>query len=181
LNPKQLTWLAAAALSFAAIVPSLGVANAQQPAKTLVDVVRQATERFQNVEEATSAGYAPMLGCVNGPQEGAMGIYYMNADLIGDGELAAEKPEALLYEMHEGELQFVGVEYLVLADTWNAGHQGPPALMGQLFNFVGSPNRYGNPPFYELHVWAGKDNLRGMFADFNPTVTCDEYTDEAMS
>src|SRR5262245_28210071 len=77
LNPKQFTWLAAAALSLAATVPSLGVANAQQPTKTLVDVVRQSTERYQDVEEATSAGYAPMLGCVNGPQEGAMGIHYM--------------------------------------------------------------------------------------------------------
>jgi hypothetical protein len=41
---------------------------------------------------------------------------------------------------------------------------------------VGSPNRYGIPAFYELHIWAWKDNPRGTFADFNPNVTCDEYT-----
>jgi hypothetical protein len=181
LNPKSFTWLAAAALSLAAIVPSLGHANAQQPAKTLVDVVRQSTERYHDVGEATAAGYAPMLGCVSGPQAGAMGVHYMNPDLIGDGKLDASKPEALLYEMRDGEMHFLGVEFLVLAESWDGNQQGPPALMGQLFNYIASPNRYGNPPFYELHVWVGQDNPNGTFADFNPTVSCDAYSDEAMS
>lgn len=181
MNPKPFTWLAAAALSLTAIVPSLGHAHAQEPAKSLVEAVRQATERYQDVGEATAAGYMPMLGCVSGPQAGAMGVHYMNPDLIGDGELSAEKPEALLYEMKDGEMHFLGVEFLVLADTWDAKKEGPPALMGQLFNYVASPNRYGNPPFYELHVWAGQDNPSGTFADFNPTVSCNEYTGEAAS
>ena len=41
------------------------------------------------------------------------------------------------------------------------------------FNFTGSPNRYGLPPFYELHVWAWKANPRGAFADMNPAVSCE--------
>jgi hypothetical protein len=140
-----------------------------------VEAVRKAIEPYPSVEEAKAAGYAPMFGCVSGPKEGAMGTHYMNGSLVGDGELAADQPEALLYAMNDGKLQLLGVEYLVLADAWDAHHNGPPTLMGQLCNYVGSPNRYGNPPFYELHVWAAKDNPNGMFADWNPTVTCDEY------
>ena len=101
-----------------------------------------------------------------------MGMHYISRDLVSDGELDAAHPEALIYALQNGTIQFVGVEYLVLAEDWEATHQGPPILMGQLFNFVGAPNRYGTPPFYELHVWVGQDNPHGMFADWNPTVSC---------
>ena len=114
-----------------------------------------------------------------------MGIHYANADLIGDGELDGSKPELLIYEQKGGELALVGVEFLVIAAQWDdpaTGHApGAPVLQGQLFNFVGAPNRYGLDPFYELHVWAWRDNPNGPFADFNPAVSCDEYVGEGMS
>jgi hypothetical protein len=88
-------------------------------------------------------------------------------------------PEALLYEPRDGKLQLVAVEYVVLADAWNAKNQAPPVLMGQLFNYVGAPNRYGLPAFYELHVWAWKANPDGVFADWNPNVSCADYVGDA--
>ena len=51
----------------------------------------------------------------------------------------------------------------------------PPVVMGQVYNYVGSPNRYGIPAFYELHVWTGKANPDGPFADWHPHVSCDKY------
>ena len=36
-------------------------------------------------------------------------------------------------------------------------------------------NLNGPPAFYELHVWAWKDNPRGSFADWNPSVSCDAW------
>ena len=177
MNGKRLTWLLVASFSLMA-AGSAAAQDASQPAPTLVDVVREAIEPFQNVEEATAAGYA-LMSCVSGPQSGAMGVHSIAADLVGDGELAAEHPEALLYEMKNGQLQLLGVEYLVLADDWHASNEAPPALLGQHFHYVGSPNRYALPPFYELHVWAWKQNPSGMFADWNPEVTCDEYAAEA--
>jgi hypothetical protein len=74
-------------------------------------------------------------------------------------------------------LSLVGVEFLVLADAWNANHPdgAPPVLMGQHFQFVGTPNRYRLPAFYELHVWAWRDNAFGTFVDWNPAVSCAEY------
>jgi hypothetical protein len=127
------------------------------------------------VEAARAAGYGLFHGCVSGPQDGAMGVHLVNGDLVGDGALDAMRPEALLYEVRNGRHELLGVEYVVIADAWHARNEAPPVLMGQLFNYVGSPNRYGIPAFYELHVWAWKPNPSGTFADWNPTVSCDEY------
>ncbi len=140
---------------------------------TLVEAARQATAAFPDPAAAEAAGYVHMQGCVSGPQDGAMGMHYVNADLIGDGELDASHPEILIYAPGDRDLRFVGVEYYVIAEDWAATHEGSPELMGQLLNFVGAPNRYGDPPFFELHVWVGQDNPHGMFADWNPTVSCE--------
>jgi hypothetical protein len=91
---------------------------------------------------------------------------------------ADAEPEILIYEQRNGRLQLVGVEFIVIAADWHNTNEGPPMLMGQHFHYVGSPNRYGLPAFYELHVWAWKENPNGMFADFNPRVSCEEYTGE---
>jgi hypothetical protein len=145
----------------------------------LVREVRQATRDFFDPEAATAAGYSSAGSCVSGPQEGAMGIHFPNGTLVGDGELDARHPELLIYEQRGGRLRFVGVEFLVLAADWDAKQIGPPVLMGQHFQYVSSPNRYGLPAFYELHVWAWRDNPHGMFVDWNPTVSCEEYTTES--
>jgi hypothetical protein len=138
----------------------------------LVQIVRNATQNFHDVDNATAAGYARFLGCVSGPQEGAMGVHYVNGTLVGDGELDANRPEALMYEQRNGRLRLLGVEYIVMAAAWHANHAEPPTLGGQVFHYNGSPNRYALPAFYELHVWAWKDNPGGTFADWNQRVTC---------
>ena len=78
---------------------------AQDPAGALVETVRQATAQFQNVEEATKAGYVDPLVCVSGPEEGAMGVHFGNAELINDGVLDPERPELLVYEPKEGQFR----------------------------------------------------------------------------
>jgi hypothetical protein len=40
---------------------------------SLIKIVRQATQQYADVNAATAAGYAPFLGCLSGPDEGAMG------------------------------------------------------------------------------------------------------------
>jgi hypothetical protein len=163
-------------------LPQTVSTDSPEASPTLVQTVQDATRDFRDVSNAT--GYASLGACVSSPQEGAMGIHYANADLIGDGELDGTKPELLIYAQEDGELNLVGVEFLVLAAQWDdpaTGHgAGAPVLQGQLFNYVGAPNRYGLDPFYELHVWAWLDNPNGPFADFNPAVLCDEYVGENM-
>ena len=70
-------------------------------------------------------------------------------------------------------MKLVGVEFIVDAATWMSKHSSPPMLEGQGFQFVGSPNRYGIPAFFELHVWAWRDNPNGAFVDWNTRVTCE--------
>jgi hypothetical protein len=163
--------LALAAVSLVSC-SSAGMATDGAP---LAEEVRRATQRYQDVAAATAAGYAPFLGCVTGPQGGAMGIHYVNGDLVGDGKLDAQRPEALMYEPKGGKLQLVGVEYIVIAAAWDAANKTPPALMGQLFHYSSSPNRYGIPAYYALHVWAWRSNPHGVFVDWNPRVSCEGH------
>lgn len=142
---------------------------------TLVEQVRAATKRFKDVTAAEEAGYALFHGCVSGPNHGAMGIHFVNGDLVGDGEIDAARPEAIMYEYRQGRFELTAVEYVVIADAWNAAHAAPPVLNGQLFTYNSSPNRYGIPAFYALHVWAWRNNPDGVFADWNPKVSCAEY------
>lgn len=143
------------------------------PAK-LVRLVRESTRQFVDVNASTAAGYGPFLGCVSGPDHGAMGIHYVNLGLYADGEIDVSHPEALIYEPSGDRRRLVGVEYLVDAASWLAGHNNtPPVLEGQVFQFVDSPNRYNLPAFFELHVWAWRDNPAGAFVDWNNRVSCE--------
>ena len=139
----------------------------------LVEIVRLATQQYVDVNVATASNYQPAFGCVSGPGQGAMGIHYVNGTLVGDGMIDSAKPEALIYEPSNGGLKLVGVEFIVDAATWNANHSAPPMLEGQAFQLVASPNRFGLATFYELHVWAWRDNPNGAFVDWNTKVTCE--------
>jgi hypothetical protein len=155
--------------------------TSEQKAKAgaLIKAVREATERFQNPDAAEAEGYALQFGCVSGSDAGAMGLHFVNGSLVGDGELDVTRPEIVLYEpLPNGKLRITGADFLVLADAWNAKHAGPPQLMGQLFHLFDSPNRFGLPPFYTLHVWAWKENPNGSFVNWNPSVSCDAFAGE---
>jgi hypothetical protein len=150
------------------------VASAQPPdvGSPLVAKVRGATARYQDINVALAEGWAPATPCVSGPSEGAMGVHLVLPTRVQDGLLNADQPEALIYEpLSNGAMRLVGVEFIVLSDLWKGA--GPPALEGNLLNFVGAPNRYGLPAFYELHVWAWQHNPKGNFADWNTSVSCD--------
>ena len=140
----------------------------------LVQDVRQATAQFLDVNNAGPAGYAPAFGCVTGPDHGAMGIHYVNLALVGDGKIEKEYPEALIYEPVGNKRKLVGVEYIVDAATWMKNNSAPPTLDGQDFQLVAAPNRFQLPDFFELHVWAWRDNPNGAFVDWNNAVTCEQ-------
>ncbi len=142
-------------------------ANDGEP-NPLSEKVRAANARFANVNVAVAEGYAP-IPCASGITGGSMGIHYVNGEYLKDDKLDLARPEAVMFEpMPDGSLKLIAVEYIT--------SKGPAALEGHLFNFNTAPNRYGLGPFYELHVWAWKDNPTGAFADMNPTVSCDAMT-----
>ena len=81
-----------------------------------VETVRQATEPFRNVRDVPPE-YGPALGCVSGPEQGAMGVHFVNPTLLVDDVLDATKPEALIYEFKDGAARLVGVEFIVFASV----------------------------------------------------------------
>jgi hypothetical protein len=52
--------------------PAAEASRAQEKAGALIKTVREATERFQDVEAAKAEGYALQFGCVSGSESGAM-------------------------------------------------------------------------------------------------------------
>jgi hypothetical protein len=154
-----------AALGLFSLMSGLGHAATINP---LAEHVRAANDRFKDVSAAVAEGYAP-IPCASGVMGGAMGIHYVNGAYLKDDAIDIAKPEAVMYEPSaDGKMTLVAVEYIT--------SKGPAELQGQLFNFTGAPNRYGLGPFYELHVWAWKNNPTGTFADMNPDVSCDAAT-----
>jgi hypothetical protein len=143
----------------------------------LVRVVRAATARFFNAAAAEAENYHLLFGCVSGPDFGAMGMHFVNMELVGDGEIDARRPEIVIYEPQpDGRLRLIGADYLVFADVWDATHSSAPELMGQLFHRFDAPNRFGLPAFYTLHVWAWKDSPTGTFVNWNANVSCDAFS-----
>jgi len=157
------------ALAWLAVGPATGADNGSP----LVDHVRAANARFRDVNVARAEGYAP-IPCASGVDGGAMGVHYVSNKLLEADAVDLAHPQAVMYEpMPDGKMTLIAVEYIT--------SKGPAALEGQLFNFNGAPNRYGLGPFYELHVWAWRQNPRGPFADMNPNVTCEHATAHALA
>jgi hypothetical protein len=152
----------------------------QQPTpeqSALIKIVRESTARFQDVKQAGYEGYHLEFGCVSGPDSGAMGLHYVNDRLVGDGIVDPTRPQIVLYEAQpDGSLKLTGADYLVLAEAWDAKHPGtPPQLMGQIFHYFETPNRFGLKAFYTLHVWAWKENPNGAFVNWHPEVSCQSF------
>jgi hypothetical protein len=142
----------------------------------LVEKVRRATGRYKDINVAKYDGWVVGTPCVSGPNTGAMGVHLIEQGRLGDDVIDGDLPEALIYEpMGNGNYRLVGVEFIMLAPKWDENHAGTaPTLEGHLMNYVGAPNRYGLPAFYELHVWAWEHNPEGNFADWNTQVNCDK-------
>lgn len=166
--------------------------------------VRHATERFRDVTVALAEGYvrdpfdlcetAEMMG--QPASLGAMGIHYFRPDLLrisappsprvnGDGTHADFlKPSILIYEpQKDGSLVLVAVENLVFADAWHKrGSSTPPSFHGVAYDtMVDDPSTDADEahmfePHYDRHVWIYRDNPNGVFAPFNPTVSCEHHT-----
>ena len=147
-------------------------------------IVKRVRQAVLSLPKSELAKYGAILRtpCVTGPEFGAMGVHLINAENV-DGVVNVDKPEALIYEPQaNGELRIVSVEYIVPKEAWDAANPAQPglpsptpALLGHLFNFVDSPNRYGiEGGFFEIHVWAFEDNRLGALTDWNPGVTCEK-------
>lgn len=182
------------------IIAAALAAAAPAPGEPTLDEVRTLTARFRNVEVALAEGYvrdptdmcdvAPMMG--RPAALGGMGIHFFRPDLLGitappnprvDGNgthTDFRKPSILIYEPRaDGTLELVAVENLVFKKAWEAaGNTKLPTFHGVEYDYMfddpktSVDDAHNFEPHYDRHVWLYRPNTNGMFAQFNPTVTC---------
>lgn len=178
-------------------------AMAQEPS---LDQVRAQTERFQDVNVALAEGYIRDPGNICDTAEmmgrpaalGAMGIHYFRPDMLGitappnprvDGtgtHTDFNRPSILIYEPQaDGSVRLVAVENLVFARAWHAaGNTAPPSFHGVPWDSMSDDpataidEAHNFEPHYDRHVWLYRDNPNGMFAQFNPNVSCRFHRNE---
>lgn len=193
---------AAAALCASALGLSTTTLFGQTQEEDLA-TIRAVTEKYRDVEVALADGYIPDPSgmCVSGamvghPELGDMGVHYFRPDLLGitsteppidgvDAEIVWQEPEILVYMPGpDGSTQLLAVEYLVFESAWKAaGRQEPPAFHDQPFyRMEDDPETeideaHAFSPHYELHVWTARENPAGLFAEFNPSVSCPSTED----
>jgi len=162
--------------------------------------VRAATDRFRDVKVALAEGYVRDPGnlCDNAEMMGrpasygAMGIHFFRPDLLGitgppnprvngtGTHTDFTKPSILIYEpQKDGSLELVAVENLVFRKAWEAaGNSAPPTFMGVPYDHMFDDPKtaideaHMFEEHYDRHVWLYRSNPRGMFAQFNPNVSC---------
>jgi hypothetical protein len=177
------------ALAVAAAIPvvaSVSASAKQQPPRTPpskahrttlqreLQSLKAATARYHSFKQALRAGYS-VAGepCVASP-DGTMGIHAVNAALMADPAIKTLRPEILLYvRKANGKLRLVGVEY------WKADVDGDlttdddrPSVLGHPFDGPMPGHNPTMPVHYDLHVWIWKTNPSGLFAPFNPALSC---------
>lgn len=180
---------AAVAVGAIAMTTAMAVATraGASPPEDL-QAAKAASARYHSLEQALKDGYSGAgEPCVASP-DGAMGIHYVNGPLTRDLAIDPQQPEILLYIPGEdGALKLIGVEYFVvaLANTpegprpWFGSESPPlgffnpaPTLFGQTFDGPMEGHNPEMPWHYDLHVWVAEENPSGVFAMFNPALSC---------
>ncbi len=183
------------------LLSSIAGTALSNPVEPDIAAVRKATERYRDVNVALAEGYirdpgnvcdtATMMG--RSAALGSMGVHYFRPDLLGitappnprvsgnGTHTDFNKPAILIYEPQaDGSHELVAVENLVFIKAWEAaGNKAPPTYQGQSFNKMADDpatkvdEAHMFEPHYDLHVWLYRDNPSGMFAQFNPNVSCE--------
>lgn len=140
--------------------------------------VQMATARYLWEPNAIADGYirAGDDECVAVPGLGGMGFHYVNPQRLG--RLDPTRPDILLYAPGpHGRRELVAVEYFS-ADEEPGTDADRPSLFGQAFDGPMPGHTPRMPVHYDLHVWLWRHNPAGMFAPFNPNVSCSVDTSE---
>jgi hypothetical protein len=128
--------------------------------------LREVVAGFEDFSVARAAGYDEQVTtCWYHGARGGQGYHFGRTELIDDVVTLTE-PELVMYAPQaDGTYEFLGVEYIVPFSAWSEAE--PPSLLGRQFM------RNEQLQLYVLHVWLGKENPEGLYADWNPAVSCE--------
>lgn len=165
------TATARAPLATPSATDASNAANAKDKWEKDLATLRATVAPFHNYQKAYEGHWTNKItSCMSDPALGGMGFHYVNGGYV-DAEVRPDQPELLLYEPEKnGELRFVAVEFII-PYAYRARSAEAPELFGQKFS------RNDRFQLWGLHVWVGKNNPSGLFASWNPTVSC-QYTDD---
>jgi len=142
---------------------------------------KAALAKYKSVAVAEADGYVLASPCLTTPTDphqtsygGGMGFHYVNEALLMSGKVVANKPPVLLYApVGGGGLELVAAEWLKPdADQDVTTDEDRPTLFGRAFDGPMLGHGGGMPTHFDLHVWLWKRNPSGIFASWNPAVTC---------
>jgi len=137
--------------------------------------VRQATTKYHDVNLALADGFIRTPNCVESP-EGGMGIHFISPARMMDPAVNLLEPEILLYVETENGMKLLGVEYWFTIGAPDSPVPNPapasPTIFGRLLDGPMEQHEPGQPPHYDLHAWIWQANPTGIFAPFNPNVSC---------
>ncbi|MCH8894226.1 MAG: hypothetical protein IIB32_12070 [Chloroflexi bacterium] len=150
-----------------------------------LDTVRQATEKYRDVEVALDDGYLISL-----QQTPNMGAHFVNLDRKWDGVFNPAEPEFLLYIQDEAEeWELVGTGFLL--PTLLAGEDHPEAFVGPLDNWhvhyslcrggrnegsataeecLESGGNWAASVGWMIHAYVWVDNPLGVFGMWNSNI-----------
>lgn len=139
----------------------------QKATKGLVASIRKAIDPYRDVDTATDDGYVRVSGCEQS-EAGGMGYHYLNPEVASSGIVDPARPTILLYGPGaNGGLELLGAEW------WQPDlGQDRPYLEGEPFNGPMPGHDEHMPTHYDLHVWTHVANPAGVFATWNPRVSC---------
>ena len=178
---------AVTAASLAAIFGAGVVAAKAGPLPAELQAVRAAVARYHDVNHALRDGYAVAGEPCVAEAPGTMGYHAVNLGLAGDLSIDPLRPEILLYLPRGDGYELVGVEYwqVALANTENGPAPWFAATPPPLGFFNAAPTAFGRsfdgpmpghnpamPWHYDLHAWVLEANPAGVFAPFNPALSC---------
>ena len=176
-----------------ALVLAIPLTACGESVEQALEQARVATAKYRDVEVALADGYRrdPIDACETPSHMGivedlgVMGIHYLRPDLLGVGEGETRldvtgthtdflRPALLLYEPQaDGSLALVAVANHVSVAAWErAGRRDVPSFAGVRFELHPADPGMMTEARYELHAWLHRPNPRGMFAPYNPDVTC---------
>ena len=140
-----------------------------------LELIRQATLKYQDLDVALGDGYRPLPRCIASTDgSGALGLEYLQIRRARDRQINLLEPEQLFYEEQPNgrPTVFVGVGYLVPDE----GQKPPKSPLGHLDGPIPGQFR-GEAAHFELHVWIGRKNPDGVLAFFNRDVKCLDQAD----
>ena len=137
--------------------------------------VRQVTAKYHDVNAALADGFIQTPACVASP-DGGMGIHFIHLPRMMDAEVNILEPEILLYVQSGNKLKLIGVEYWFSIGPPDSPVPNPappsPVIFGRTLDGPMEAHDPGQPPHYDLHAWVWNANPSGVFAPFNPNVSC---------